>query len=70
MRAGANSNGGEYLSGGGLVQSYGGWEEITRLRQAHRVCIGDEGALGDSYFVERAFRAEELVIESRSRLVR
>lgn len=58
------------LSGGGLVRSYGGWESIEKLRKEHIVCIGDERILGESSFVERALNEDELIVESRSRLIR
>jgi len=58
------------LSGGGLVRSYGGWEAVERLRKEHIICIGDERILGDSDFVERVLREDELAIESKSRLDR
>jgi len=68
--AGLDAPGRDNLSECGLVRSYCGWETISRLREDHKVRIGDERILGDSAFVERALREDELTIESRSRLNR
>lgn len=58
------------FSGGGLIRSYNGWEDIARLRTEHRVRIGDERIVGNSAFVEEALEKDELAIESKSRLIR
>ncbi len=58
------------LDGGGLVRSYGGWQNIERLRTAHERIIGDERILGDSAFVERALQQDELQIERDCHLSR
>jgi len=70
VRAGLQGTSEVKLSGGGLVRSYGGWESVGRLRKEHIFCIGDERILGDSEFVERALKEDELAIESKSRLAR
>ena len=53
----------EDLSGGGLVRSYGSWEQLERLRKEHTHCIGDERILGDSDFVERALEQDRLDLD-------
>lgn len=58
------------LTGGGLVRSYNGWENIEQLRKEHIRCIGDERILGSSEFVEYALRHDELAIEHREKLNR
>jgi len=55
---------------GGLVRSYSGWEDLARLRREHSLRIGDERIFGNSDFVERALKKDELAIESKSRLIR
>jgi REP element-mobilizing transposase RayT len=54
------------LSGGGLVRSYGSWENLKRLRKEHSHCIGDERILGDSDFVEQALAQDKLAMEKRT----
>lgn len=61
---------GQNLSGGGLVRSSGGWEEVGRLRQEHKMRIGDERILGDPEFVMRALEEDQLDVESQSELHR
>ena len=68
LQAGISTSNRAVLSGGGLVRSYGGWEQISQLRKEHIFCIGDERILGDSRFVERVLKADELAIELKSRL--
>ncbi len=58
------------LSGGGLVRSYGGWEDIQSLRQEHVVRVGDERILGDSDFVERILRKDELQLKEKAAIQR
>ncbi|MEQ8407550.1 MAG: transposase [Gammaproteobacteria bacterium] len=70
MQAGVDSTSAIDLSGGGLVRSYGGWEAIARLRQEHKIRIGDERILGASDFVEKMLQEDEIGVESRSRLLR
>lgn len=70
MQAGIDSDDRPDFSGGGLVRSYGGWESVARLRQEHKVRIGDERILGSSEFVESALRQDKIAVESRSRLAR
>jgi len=53
------------LTGGGLIRSYGGWENLKQLRKEHTKCIGDERILGDSKFVKRALAQDELTVEKK-----
>jgi putative transposase len=46
------------LTGGGLVRSYGSWEEVRK--KAHERIKGDERILGDSAFVHRILSTEHL----------
>lgn len=48
------------LSGGGLIRSYGGWEEVSKLRKRNIQCIGDERILGSDEFVQRVIAQDEL----------
>jgi REP-associated tyrosine transposase len=45
------------LTGGGLLRSYGSWEEVRKTGPMERV-KGDERILGDSAFVERVLSGE------------
>jgi len=58
------------LDGGGLIRSYGGWENVVRARTEHERSIGDERILGDSGFVERALQGDRLGVEQAARLER
>ncbi len=51
------------MSGGGLIRSYGGWQEISKLRKNHETRIGDERILGDSDFVQRVIKNDEIKLE-------
>ncbi|MFV2058962.1 MAG: helix-turn-helix domain-containing protein, partial [Thiohalomonadales bacterium] len=51
------------MSGGGLIRSYGGWQEISKLQKSHEARIGDERILGDSDFVEQAIKNDETKLE-------
>lgn len=57
-----------HCNGGGLVRSYGGWENVCRLRQEHVRCIGDEQILGASHFVDEILAQDELSLENRTHL--
>lgn len=48
------------LSGGGLIRSYQGWEEISKLRKEHVIRIGDERILGSSEFVESTISQDRI----------
>lgn len=48
------------LSGGGLIRSYGGWEEVRKLKQRNLQCIGDERILGADDFVATVLKEDEL----------
>jgi hypothetical protein len=61
---------GEDLSGGGLVRSYGGWENIKFLRKEHLTRVGDERILGDSNFVEAALKQDPGNFETRREAMR
>jgi REP element-mobilizing transposase RayT len=54
------------LSGGGLIRSCHGWENLVRLRREHTVCIGDERILGSSEFVQAALAEDELKVDKYS----
>ena len=56
--------------GGGVIRSYGGWENLDRACAEHERKIGDERILGDSDFVEQALRQDALQIEARLARVR
>lgn len=58
------------LTGGGLIRSYGGWQGLLSLRAEHTLRIGDERILGESEFVERVLREDELNLEAKTRLLR
>ncbi len=54
------------LSGGGLIRSSHGWENLGKLRREHIVCIGDERILGSSDFVQAALAEDELRVDKYS----
>ncbi len=58
----------EDLGGGGLIRSYGGWQNVLDQREAHGSKIGDERILGDSDFVERMLKEDELQLEAKARI--
>ena len=66
--AGVTTGASVSLTGGGVVRSYGGWENLARLRQVHQHCIGDERILGGAEFVERALNEDKLQLDTRERL--
>ena len=47
------------LTGGGLVRSAGGWQQISSLRQVDAHLKSDERILGDSEFVETVLKEAE-----------
>lgn len=51
------------MAGGGLIRSYGGWQEIIKKRKNHEVRIGDERILGDSDFIRQVIKQDELKLE-------
>ena len=51
------------MAGGGLIRSYGGWQEIIKKRKNHEARIGDERILGDSDFIQRVIKQDELKLE-------
>ena len=68
IRAGLSGYKQEDLSGGGLIRSYGGWQNMIDQRHEHGSKIGDERILGDSAFVERMLKEDELQLETKARL--
>lgn len=57
----------EHLSGGGLIRSYGGWEEVKALRKHHIQCVGDERILGNLEFIESALREDKVGVAEIAR---
>ncbi|MEW6669038.1 MAG: hypothetical protein AB1512_27835, partial [Thermodesulfobacteriota bacterium] len=58
----------EVLTGGGLIRSAGGWEEVKRMREAREFQKSDERLLGDGDFVEEVLRAcDEKMERTRKR---
>ncbi len=53
------------LTGGGLIRSLGGWQQVKALRKAGIRYKGDERILGDGEFVERLLKAHEERLERR-----
>ncbi|MEW6669163.1 MAG: transposase, partial [Thermodesulfobacteriota bacterium] len=58
----------EVLTGGGLIRSAGGWEEVKRMREAREFQKSDERVLGDGDFVEEVLRACDEKMERRYHL--
>jgi putative transposase len=56
------------LTGGGLIRSAGGWEEVKRMREAKEFQKSDERILGDGDFVEEVLGACNEKMERRYRL--
>ena len=56
------------LDGGGLIRSYGGWQNVIDKRQEHESKIGDERILGQRDFVERILKQDTLQLEEQARL--
>ena len=56
------------LVGGGLVRSYGGWDEVRALGQSGEYRKGDERILGKSDFVEEILAEANEKYEQRYRL--
>ena len=54
------------LTGGGLVRSAGGWQEVIYAHRAGIFLKSDERILGDSEFVEAALAAAEEQVERKS----
>jgi REP element-mobilizing transposase RayT len=53
------------LTGGGLIRSLGGWQQVKALRKVGIRFKGDERILGDSEFVEQVLKAAEDRLERR-----
>ena len=53
----------ENMDGGGLIRSYGGWQEIIKKRKNHEARIGDERILGDSDFIQQVIKQDDLKLE-------
>jgi REP-associated tyrosine transposase len=56
------------LTGGGLLRSAGGWEEVKRMREAREFQKSDERILGDGAFVERVLSSCDEKMERRYQL--
>lgn len=56
------------LDGGGLIRSYGGWQNVIHQSKTHEQRIGDERILGDAEFVLNSLKEDELAEEEQSRL--
>ncbi|RJR32201.1 MAG: transposase, partial [Desulfobacteraceae bacterium] len=56
------------LTGGGLIRSAGGWEEVKRMREAREFQKSDERILGDGDFVEEVLSGCDEKMERRYRL--
>lgn len=56
MRKGLNEGKRFDLTGGGLIRSAGGWQNLGELRKSGERLRGDERVLGDSDFVQRALK--------------
>ena len=54
------------LTGGGLVRSAGGWQQLSSLRQVDAHLKSDERILGDSEFVETVLKEAEERLEAAS----
>jgi len=67
VQSGLDARAGVDFEGGGLVRSYGGWENLKSLRREHERNIGDERILGDGAFVERALRQDRLRMAESAR---
>jgi putative transposase len=53
------------LTGGGLVRSYGGWQQIKLAAETGVFLKSDERILGDSHFVDAVLGAAEERLERR-----
>jgi len=61
----------EDLTGGGLIRSLGGWDEVKRLKErGHAHVMSDERVLGDSAFVENLLSEADEAFERRYELKR
>ena len=57
------------LTGGGLVRSAGGWQEVVAARRAGIFLKSDERILGDSDFVERVLNSQRSMLRGRAHIV-
>jgi hypothetical protein len=57
-----------YLTGGGLVQSAGGWSEKKTLRKGESRIKGDERILGQGDFAETVLKAAQENLDRKSRI--
>ena len=66
MGAGVGQGKRAELTGGGLIRSLGGWEEVKKMRLKGRARIkGDERILGDGTFVQEVLAEAEERFERR-----
>jgi REP element-mobilizing transposase RayT len=56
------------LTGGGLIRSAGGWQELRALRKMNIHVKSDERVLGDSHFVKDVLKTASETMERRYRL--
>ena len=68
VQAGAGQGRRPDLTGGGLIRSAGGWEEVKALRKQGVFEKSDERILGDGEFVEEVLEAAREQMERRTRL--
>jgi putative transposase len=70
VQEGVDNSGSVHLSGGGVIRSYGGWKEMKRTRQEHKLRIGDERILGSSNFVNKVLQEDSIKVKLKSKLAR
>ena len=68
VQAGAGQGQRPDLTGGGLIRSAGGWEEVKALRKQGAFEKSDERILGDGQFVEEVLEAAREQMERKSLL--
>jgi len=56
------------LSGGGLIRSVGGWENLKKLRREHEIRIGDERILGGTEFIQAILIEDSLKLREQAKL--
>ena len=56
------------LTGGGLIRSLGGWDEVKAQRRQRAAMKGDERILGDSAYVDKVLRAANERLQSKYQL--
>jgi REP element-mobilizing transposase RayT len=56
------------LTGGGLIRSLGGWDEVKKRRRQKAYMKGDERVLGDGDYVENVLRAADETLQRKYQL--